>query len=211
MKRITDPVGILLLLPLLLLSGRVSAAVHPATVSPSGHYRLASESVEQHMPDGSAPASLGSNVSLMGHDGRVISKCSSPSEAYPDVPESLGREEWVTKAFWNEDETLVAVYSGGRIWSRIDFFSITQGRIAILPHPDWRSSIFKSLAGSHGETTRLYETFSKWTKKDTCVLEVSGTAILDETQPEPYPQFSYIVTLQTAIGGIKITRIKKPG
>jgi hypothetical protein len=67
---------------------------------------------------------IGSKISLIGRDGAVISKCFLPGHGgYPDVPKISGRDNWQTKAYWNDDETRVAVYSGGNTWSRIDFYS----------------------------------------------------------------------------------------
>lgn len=118
-----------------------------------------------------------------------------------------GRENWQTNAYWNSDETKVAVYSGGNTWSRIDFYSVIEGRIAILPHPNWDSMLFK-IPGYHGETTRLFEGFSKSVKKDTCKMEVGGTAHVDKAQKQPYPQFSYIVTIRITPEGIQFVQGK---
>jgi len=208
MKRISGILAGLVFLPLIPFSALAGAAVHEATVSPSGHYKLASESVCQREPDG-GQRDIGSNISLVGRDGAVISKCFHPDrEAYPDVPKMSGRENWQTKAYWNSDETKVAVHSGGNTWSRIDFYSIVGGRIAILPRPNWDSMLFK-IPGYHGETTRLFEEFSEWAGDDTCKMEVGGTARVDEAQKETYPQFSYIVTIRITADGIQFVQVKK--
>lgn len=162
MKRPSGLLATVLLLPWL-----SRGEVHPATESPSGRYRLASERAFQQNPDDSR-GNLGAVISLMGRDGVVLSKCYTPTENYLAGPMPEGRENWKTKAYWNPDETLVAVYSGGNIWSRVDFYSVTQERIAILPHPHWQFSLFKDLKEYTGTNTRLFESFVKWTGKDTC-------------------------------------------
>ncbi len=212
MKLIPKVFTRLVLLAVISVPAIANAAVHQATVSPSGRYKLASESVRQETPKTTKLLMgrvIGAKISLIGRDGAVISKCFLPGEgAYPDVPKMVGREDWETKAYWNDDETRVAVYSGGRTWSRIDFYSIVGGRIAILPHPDWDDLLF-DIPGYDGETTRLYEGFSKWTKNDTCAIEVNGTAKVDEAHNDAYPQFSYIVTIRITLEGIQFVQVKK--
>jgi hypothetical protein len=209
MKQIPSACSLIVQLFLLWSAATAGSAVHEATASPSGRYKLASVSIYQDGPKDSGRASLGSNISLTDRSGKVISTCFSPSEAYADVPSMKGRESWQTRGYWNDKETMVAVYSGGRTWSRVDFYSVGEGRIAILPHPNWNVSLFKGMPGYRGETTRLYEGFSKWIRNDTCLIKVNGTAFLDESQKERYPQFSYVVTICIALEGIQITEVKK--
>jgi len=197
----------LLFLPWFCLFAEANAEIHPATESPSGRYRLASESAVQEGPDGSR-GDLGGVISLVGRDGTVLSKCYTPSMPYLAGPIPEHRENWRTKAYWNSDETLVAVYCGGRIWSRVDFYSVAQDRIAILPHPNWQFCLFKEFEGYTGSNTRLFESFVKWTDKDTCELDVGGTAQLKETQREANPLFGYHVTLRISVDGIRIIEVK---
>src|SRR4051812_32487482 len=113
-----------LLLCVLFLPAVVQADTHKATVSPSGHYRIASAPIEQRNPGGNN-GSIGSVISLVDANGNVLSKCFSPFYAYNDVsPEVRGSNDWQTKGYWNTDETMVAVYSGGHTWSKIDFYSV---------------------------------------------------------------------------------------
>jgi hypothetical protein len=197
-----------MLLPTCFLLSGAKAEVHPATESPSGRYRLASESAFQQTTDGSR-GELGAVITLVGRDGAMLSKCYTPSMRYLAGPVPMGRENWETKAYWNSDETRVAVYSGGNIWSRVDFYSVVQDQIAILPHPNWQFSLFKDLKDYKGTNTRLFETFVKWTGKDTCELRVDGTAVLKESQPDTHPQFGYRVTLRISVDGIRVIEIKK--
>ena len=190
----------------LALAGSATAEIHPRTISPSGRYKLASDQVSQTTPNGESGVTLGSKIMLLDREDHVVSECFQTQEAYINVP---GRDDWGTKAWWNEDESMVAVRTGGRTWSRVDFYSIAKGQIAALPHPDWPSSIFKGMAGYQGQTTRLYEGFDKWMKDGSCMLEVDGTAFLDASQADQYPQFSYLVTLQISVEGIRIIEIKK--
>jgi len=210
MKRSSCFLAIAPLLIWLWLFPAAEAEVHPATASPSGRYRLASESAFQQGADGSR-GDIGAVISLVGRDGSSLSKCYTPTMSYVAGPMPEGRENWETRAYWNADETLVAVYSGGRIWSRVDFYSVVQDRIAILPHPQWLFCLFKDLNDYTGTNTRLFESFVKWKDKDTCELTVSGTAVLKESQPETHPQFEYQVTLRISVEGIRIVEIKKEG
>jgi hypothetical protein len=210
MKRQAWLLATVLLLPWLFLFPGAKAEVHPATESPSGRYRLASEPALQQTP-GSSNGHLGAVISLVGRDGAVLSKCYTPLENYVAGPVPEGRENRKTKAYWNPDETMVAVYSGGNIWSRVDFYSITQERIAILPHPHWQFSLFKDLKEYTGTNTRLFESFVKWTGKDTCEMNISGNAVLKESQPDPYPLFDYHVTFRISVDGIRIIEIKRNG
>lgn len=206
MKIPSLPFAIALLPPLFLLP-KANAEVHPATASPSGRYRLASEPSFQQAPNGSK-AELGAVISLVGRDGALLSKCYTPSRHYLAGPAPAGKESGEPKAYWNSDESLVAVYSEGRTWSRVDFYSVAQDRIAILPRPNWQFSLLKDLKEYTGTNRRLYERFVKWTGKDTCALDVEGTAVLKESQPDPYPLFDYRVTLRISVDGIQITEVK---
>jgi hypothetical protein len=212
MKLISGILTRLVLLSLMSFSAIANAAVHQETASPSGRYKLASESVYQKTPKTlkDCPGmEIGSKISLVGRDSAVISTCFLPGHGgYPDVPKISGRDNWQTKAYWNDDETRVAVYSGGNTWSRIDFYSVIGGIIAILPHPNWDELLF-DIPGYDGEATRLYEGFSKWTKNDTCAIEVNGTAKVDEAHNDAYPQFSYIVTIRVTLDGIQFVQVKK--
>ena len=212
MKRISRIFARIVLPTLISFSAITHAAVHPATVSPSGRYKLASESVFQTEPNdvqkNNLGTELGSKISLIGRDGTVLSKCFLPDQGkYPDVPKISGRDNWQTKAYWNDDETRVAVYSGGNTWSRIDFYSVIGGRIAILPHPNW-DSILSKIPGYDGETTRLFEGFLGWTKNDTCRMQVGWTAKVDEAHNDAYPQFHYIVTIRITLEGIQLVQVK---
>jgi hypothetical protein len=209
MKRISSVSANFILLALITFPVMTGAEVHKGTASPSGRYKLASESIYQKEPDGSKMG-IGAKICLIGRDGAVISKCFTPSEAYVDVdPDSRGCDDWQTKGYWNNDETMVAVCSRGRTWSKIDFYSIIGDRIAILPHPDWDFGLLKGMPGYQGETIRLYEGFSKWMTNDTCMMVVDGTAFLDESQQERYPQFSDVVTIRIALEGIQVGDVKK--
>jgi len=211
MKHIPKVLPKLSLVPILWFSAVANAEIHNATASPSGRYRLGSDPILQVKPDGSE-GDIGSTISLIGIDGVLISKCFSPSHAYIDVsPETRGTDDWQTKAYWNTAETMVAVYSGGRTWSKIDFYSIVQDRISILPHPNWHFCLFKNLRGYTGENTRLYELFGTWTGNDTFEMTVAGTAVLDEAQPERYPQFGYKVSGEVSMEGIRIIKVKEDG
>lgn len=187
-----------------LLTGVIHAEIHPHTASPSGSYTLASEEVFQKNPDGSRSA-LGARVSLIGRDGATLSSCFHSAAAYQEVD---FREDWKTTAAWNEDETKVAVTSGGRTWSRIDFFSVSRKQVSSLPHPDWNAWLFKSIPGFQ-KTTRLDEKFIHWTPDGECVMSLSGTAFVGGKASEPYPQFSFTVTLRHGEAGIEVVEVRK--
>lgn len=188
---------------LFLFTAATHAEIHPHTASPSGSYKLASEEVIQKNPDGTR-SPLGAMVSLIDRDGATLSSCFHNAAAYQEID---FRDDWKTTAAWNKDETKVAVSSGGRTWSRVDFFAVNRKQVLPLPHPDW-GGLLKGISGFQ-KTTRLYEMFSHWTPNGECVIRVSGTAFVGEKASEPYPQFSFTVTLRHGEGGIEVVEVRE--
>ncbi len=178
--------------------------IHAATESPSGIYRVASKPIDQVYQD-NLRGEIGSVISLIDKNGAVLSQCFRPFPAYQDTD----RDDWRAKAYWNNNETMTAISSAGHLFAKVDFYSVAKDRIAILPHPEWEFILFKDLKGYKGERTRTYETFKEWLTEDTCVVEVSGTAVLDETQKDRYPDYSYTITIRIAMDRIEILAVKK--